>query len=433
MAHCVGTPTDLLLAVTLSCTTLLTAGARADSASTPSSVPTELCAGRAGCEVQKVTWAGRNARWEELRVIALKLPFRDSKACDQLAECNCQPYEYWRLVGAAGAQRAQKVLAVCTDRDAGALRDQDLEIGANRLTFHGRGSAVWSWERSVLMQLDPPRLMNESWSGWSAYSPHNRESTEWSWRTFSGRTKWTIPECTASGEAPEGEPERVRSFAYVPVPRVAVPTAFLWEGWRTSTMERCSAQASADGANGFVLSGAQSTRNDAAVFALATPRALYVEVLDDHLTDADQLKVWLTDAPGTYADHCYAEAPAVRSWTIRMRDGAVLSRSSDLMRVEFVHLNGRTRLKLGMQIADTAGLAVGYADSDEGKTTEREIATAALSGGATGAVGRQIMPEGDHARCVLVRSALVPKLTPSRGTTDPLIGDQAAWLGRDRP
>jgi hypothetical protein len=143
------------------------------------------------------------------------------------------------------------------------------------------------------------------------------------------------------------------------------------------------------------------------------------------------LKVWLTDAPATYADHCYAEAPAVRSWSIRLRDGAVLSRSPDLLRVELVHLNGRTRLKLGLQIADTAGLAVGYADSDEGKTVEREIATAALSGGALGAVGRQMIPDQDRARCVLVRSALVPKLNHSKGKTDALIGDRSDWIGRD--
>ncbi|MET0340449.1 MAG: hypothetical protein ABW252_05575 [Polyangiales bacterium] len=408
--------------------TLTAHDAHADTPSSASEVGAGLCGTRTGCAVDAVTWAGRNLRGEALHVVTLKLPFRDAGACGQ-ATCNCQPYEYWRVVGAGGPQRAQKVLEACTDDDNPGGLARQLEVGANRLTYHERDASVWASERSVLVQLDPPRLLHETWSGWSSYSPHNRESAEWSWRKFGGNARWTIPGCTESGEAPDGTPSKVFRYAYLPIPRVTSIPAFLWEGWRSSGLEPCSARATADGASGFVTRGKPGARADAALYAVATPRALYVEVVDDRASDGDQLKVWMVDAPAAYSDHCRAEAPTAHTWTIRAGDGAVLSSESEPIQVEQVRVEGRTRFKLSMPVPETAGLAVSYVDADDGEP--REIATAELSKGDASAVGPQFVVDADAARCVLVRSVLTPRMSPPRASTTPLVlGRPAGQLSR---
>lgn len=421
----VGAPTALLFFLVA---LALTQRARADTVRSDGEVGTDLCGARTGCSVDAVTWAGRNARGEPLHVVTLKLPYRDAGSCGQ-ATCNCQPYEYWRVVGGGGGQRGQKVLEACTDDDKPGGLARQLEVGANRLTYHERDASVWASDRSVLVQLDPPRLLHETWAGWSSYSPHNRESAAWSWRKFGGHARWTIPACTESGEAPEGTPSKVFRYAYVPIPRVTSIPAFLWEGWRTSTIEPCSARATSDGVSGFVTRGKPGARGDAALYAVATARALYVEVVDDRASDGDQLKVWMVDAPATYSDHCHAESPAAHSWTIRAGDGAVLSSGSELIQVEQARTDTRTRFKLTMPIAETAGLAVAYVDADEGEP--REIATAELSRGDSSAVGPQFVVDADAARCVLVRSALTPRMSPPRASSTPLlIGRPASQLSR---
>src|SRR5262249_29160096 len=110
-------------------------------------------------------------------------------------------------------------------------------------------------------------------------------------------------------------------YAYVALPQVALPPAFVAGGWRETALAGCAAHA--DGVrSGFVVAG--GGEGDAALAVVLSPRReLYVEIRDRAWTPGDRLHLWIADGTYGYQTSCVAGAarPTPVEWTIGLVDG----------------------------------------------------------------------------------------------------------------
>jgi len=405
----------------------------------------ELCGKDRKCCVVSEEAAGKDRAGHALTIVRL------NRACGKHAKTpggggsgdECQPFQNWLAVRDDDGKILSRQLLTeeCNDGyGAAGVGEDSTQTGNGRFTHERDGGSAWRWSHRVEMTLDPPRIANESWSGFWTLGPDNQGEGRWDWESFQGGGKESVPRCDKDGEMPEeGSQQEVIETSYVTIPKVALPSSFIADGWKRLGLGRCSARVDGE-SEGFHIYGKKSTAEDSRFSVVATSAGkrlvLFVEVWDDRwvgdkkserwLRD-DHLELWLSRRVD-YATHCTEkQTGSPEQWAIRITDGRVfpaMGATTDGPKVQrALGTDKVARLRIELPAGDgIEGIALVYSDSDDGKRQKRLIGTSKVKLGWAASLGvlHAIAPEA--ASCVANKEELTPVLaTPRR---EP---DEALW------
>ncbi|HEX8698978.1 MAG TPA: hypothetical protein VF815_09090 [Myxococcaceae bacterium] len=315
----------------------------------------------------------------------------------------CEQKEWWlRRPG----KPVVKLLATCT---GAAFFEDSVEVEKNRFIRALGGGGAQRWIHLVELQLSPLKWSREEHQSFRAVStPETLQQQHFNYATFEGRLEWELDGCQ------ERYPTTQKAQL---VPQVQLPADFLAEGWKHTSLGRCSADGS------FVLLGKAQGKEDARVRAvLAQGNVLLVEVVDDTWTGPgakwladDHVELWLLGSAPTSFDPCNrdegeAKQAGLVQWGIRIADGQVFpayGNPAEPLSVEVARDGKVARLKIQLPMAPS-GLTVVYSDSDAGKQQELMVATSPLKLGRAFTLSPvwNIVPT--KATCEVKANQLVP-------------------------
>ena len=303
-------------------------------AAAPPPLVKRVCNARKGCRVVEVKDASTPET--KMSVVKVALP----------ARAHCEPFEYW-LVSPKGDQFLSEVCAAELSRDM-------ITVTPNAYVHEHRYVGADRSQASIRMQLDPLMLVGLSRLAARA-TDGSWSRTSWDWTTFSGTTEVSAGAC-----APH-EPTR----RGVLVPRIDDPSI----DWRTVGLGPCAARPS------IVVQGtALVDPSDGSFAVVALGDALVVDVRDNALgvggrswTGEDHLELWAVKNVGV----CNEE---LKQWGIRICDGAVFPGAGKPSEPLTVERAGDTRFRIALP-QGYSGFALAYADSDDGATVKRLVAT----------------------------------------------------------
>jgi hypothetical protein len=343
----------------------------------------------------------------------------------------CHHYEHWLVVRGESMviESAEKLTEICGDGH-GSTGGDWTRVSDGAFEHVTSGGSASRWSERKLLGLAPLRWKQwdtgEYWTG----GP-NLTSSTFDYETFVGWTAWHAPPCNADGEAEwdeanapgPGDDDRGQ-YAYVEIPRLALDPAFTGDGWKTTSIARCSASVDAADERGLVVSGKPGQKGDASLHVLASGNELFIEVGDDKITGPssrpkidDHLELWLATALPNYSDSCLqpgGETPI--SWEVRLADGKVFpgfgKPKTNAPSVTRGGAPGRLRVELP---PGSGAVTVVYADGDDGRSIERRIATSRLAEGDRKTLGALRAMTQEEGGCRVEGGALVPVGRPFRG------------------
>jgi len=418
------------------------APAPATAPSTPAPGPTasaeaRVCGDRRPCRVVEELAAGKAADGAPLRVLhlgfgpasAAPAEAEDEEGDDGADESECEPFEYWLVVGEP-VRSVQKLLDICNDGyGASGVGEDSVEVEANRFR-HGRyGGSAWRWSRTVTVQLSPLRILDDAHSDDYMGSDSNASSSTWSWVDFAGRGEATAPPCGPDGaplDTSEHPDAALAEARWLAIPQVALPAAFAKGDWRTTQLASCAAHVDAgagegDAPRGFIVHGASGDPSDARMAVVAgADGALYVEIQDDRIVSGnrrwifeDHLELWASDDAGT-VDCVDPKAPTrAVQWGVRISDGKVFpAAGAPRAPLAVERASAQAGAPVRLRIALPPGsdrVTVVYSDSDDGTSQERLIATSQIVFGKSWSLGRLLAIPAGAATCIVERGALVAR------------------------
>ncbi len=381
----------------------------------PDAVQRAICDTRSPCVVKEMKDAGRTrAGALSVAKVALHDAPVSSQESPQEKPFRCLDYEYWLVIQKKdGEISTRPLLEVCDYSDDPWGRGGDsVEVSDNLFTHRTWGSALWHWSTTWILQLDPLLIIYKTEGG--------TQKVDGAWVTDTWRfTDWT-GFSASSAKACKGTKEI--TYAYQPIPRVALDRKFRKTEWRTTSLGGCSTRIDSRGGasektpgGGFVVHGTPGDPSDATLrVLLSSENELFVEVQDDVFVPtatswlhADHLELWLgkRDREGS---HCISSAGRLFQWGIDLQ-GKVYkafgkpSFAPVVERAEQQLAGGKKimRFKLALpqeivsSIEDGFEITVAYSDSDDGEQQERIIATSKITFGSLPTLGdvRDIRPE----------------------------------------
>jgi hypothetical protein len=425
----------------------------------PRGVLSSVCGDRHGCRVVDRRAAGVDAEGRRVEVVtalaaalALDPPAAVSLVDEPSAEGGDEAggaapgalTEYWAVALDGGQVVSAQLLAELDAAEGEGGRGGEVAVAENAFHLARRGDPNRPWEERTELRLWP--LGPRSWSrkAWSPAGPAGAATYEeeaWDWDEFRGRAVWF--EAVAGAPAPpEGAPRAPEpagaSFAYEPLPAVALDATYVTELWRETGLGRCALRADGGAGGGFALLGRADGAGDSSLRAVfdAEATALYVEVFDDRWVGPggaadDRLEV-LVEAPASEPGApCAGGAAAgrVTGWSIRAVDGALVGPkprpgAGGAARVEHARAAGghSVRLKVTLPGAPGGAVTLVYHDTDDGRRVERSFASSRLRRGDARSLGRVRAVGAREARCRPRDGALEPELAASFDPTEPVIG-----------
>lgn len=349
---------------------------------------------------------------------------RSDTISPRLGPTSCHIFEYWLVVREGAVIPAAQLLAsICNEgHGAAGVGEDTITIGDNSFEHTQAGGSNWRWSRHDVVELSPLRVVRtEETGGWTLGS--NESKASWNWDEFRGLTEWYSPPCDSDGNPPSSASGAAStSYAYSPIPQIQIDASFSASAWKTRGLGRCALNADATGKGGFVIQGSPGAESDAALRVVAAEENdIFVEIDDDHTigpsakwASDDRLELWLTKKHPGYMDHCLSpggEAP--RQWIIRAADGKVFAgvgkpHPSDIT-VERVVAGDLTRFHIRIP-SKHEGITLAYADTDDGRTVERVIATSRLIPGQRATLGERRSISASTAVCRFDGAALAPEV-----------------------
>lgn len=387
-----------------------------------------------------VEWlsGGTDSAGQELVVVKLAL-FEQPGVGDDFARRaagECDHYEYWLVPvveGRIGEPRL--LLGVCNDGyGASGVGEDSVEVSANTFEHSQYGGSAWRWSEKISVSLSPlrPRSL-ETHSYWTLGAQF--VSTRFDWDAFRGREAWYTPYCKADGsvdpDVPDsddlsvgGDLEVPPDYAYASelVPGVTLDPKFV-ESPASVELGACALTLDAGKTTGFVLEGTPGEPGDASlsVVANADGTRLFLELRDDVTTLRprrlfDRLELWSSEAEGARTGtHC-VEPPKARLSAFDIDRAGRVERKRGQGQAPKVSVasptSGVQRFVLEWP-QPLARFTLVYADSDDGTTLERRVATSLLRPDNADSLGylRRI-PAGD-ATCQVQSGRLEPVVTLS--------------------
>ncbi len=379
-----------------------------------------LCSDRSGCRLGKIVPVPRPPA-TEISATAVVDVLVAAQADDQEVLATS---EQW-LVSSTKAQLVRRLLTKASGPFAANGRvPVRWSISKGMLLYEFDGNNVpstWIGSYTAEISLFPPRLMRQSHHFSNRMQACPEETTTWDWLSFSGEVSWAAESC--------GKPGSCRSYEYIPIPDVTLPSEFVAGGWERVELGGCAVGVDGFDGRGFRTFGASAGATDASFDAVLSGNVLFVEVHDDaftgpsaHWVNDDHLEIW-ADKGGlnSYMRTCEYKASELRQWGIRVVDGATFpgfGAPKQMPHVARVQVDQRTiRLRVDMPVDDDASLTIAYSDSDDGKRQKSVLATSRLIFGDGATLGNRQMVPRSSAVCRVQGDRLDVRAVEPNGDT----------------
>lgn len=368
----------------------------------PNSAPViELCADRAGCEVEERMPAGRDGD-DALEVWTLRFPENEEDAC--------VPREAWLVRRGAKTATRQLLVTVCNDGyGAAGLGEDVFEVEGSNFRHRQMGGSNWRWATVRELSLSPLAWRSRGESSWWTLGP-NRYEASMDFHTLRGRVELELPTCDEDGTLPvDLESASTQAFEHAPIPQFVLPLSEPHDRWKTTALGECALTIDASGEGGYLVHGAKGDPSDAAMkVALDASGVLFVEITDDlyvgptarWLVD-DHVELWLTDETLSTEGCTEGKRPA-KQWGIRLADGKIFpAHGKPGPLVAEVHRLDDRVVRLRIELPAHEAFAVVYSDGDDGRTQERLLATSRLAFGDGRSLGTARRIPSEVATCEL--------------------------------
>ncbi|MBL8911911.1 MAG: hypothetical protein JNM17_14555 [Archangium sp.] len=359
------------------------------------------------CSITGDTKAGTDANGQPLRVIHLsKGPVESESGAE------CEREEYWLAVGTKKRQLKQ-LLSLCNDGYGSAgVGEDEVKVKPNRVIHDQFGGTDSRLSVTREFQLEPPTLVSTTTTIFQSRAPQFVDEAKWSWDTFSGERSRFFSKCVDDGQPDLREELKPRPQKSTLIPKVAVLRDWVEKGWKESSLGKCGGRAP------YVVQGSTGPETDASMKVIAISDTEFVfEIIDDVVTPGDTLQVWLGDQATTPWDSCIGKNALVApsEWLVQVTTG--LGRTGTNARFgaptsEVVQQGGAVRIKMKLPEGVWYGMTFAYADSDDGKTVKRTLATSALQSSQLASLGLLFPIERRVAICEVENGALTPRRPP---------------------
>jgi hypothetical protein len=372
------------------------------------------CSEERPCSVTNDWKAGTDGTGQALRVYQL------SRGPQESEHGECELEEYFLATGTKG-RKVRQVLSLCNDGYGSAgVGEDEVKVKPNRLFHEQFGGSGNRWVVTREFQLSPPVHLTTTVATFDAAAPQYVDETAWNWDTFSGERTRFLSKCNEDGTPDLREGVKTRPVKSVAIPKIAVTRQFVEQQWKESSLGTCAGRAT------YLLTGAPGSEQDSSLRVLALSDTEYiVEIIDDTLTPGDQLHLWLGETFSLPWEGCLGSklvTPAAQ-WIVSLPSGE--GRQGQNARfgkplTEVAQAGQSVRLKLRLPDGVWPSLMFAFADSDDGKTVERTLATSQLSGQQAATLGGLHPIERRVAICEVTAGVLTPKRAASLPAKGPL-------------
>lgn len=358
------------------------------------------------CSLTADTKAGTDANGVPLRVLHLSRGPHENEA-----GVECEREEYWVAVGTKG-RKWKQLLSLCNDGYGSAgVGEDDVKVKPNRLIHEQFGGASSRASTVREFQLEPPALVTTTTAIFQASAPQFVDEAKWSWDTFSGERSRFFSKCTEDGQPDLREELKPKPLKSTLIPKIAVTKQWVEQGWKESSLGQCGGRAP------YLLQGAPGGDADSALKVLAISDTDFVfEISDDAVTPGDVLQVWLGEQAPNPWDGCVGKSPFVPAeWLVQLSTGQGSRGANARFGApvsEVVPFTGGVRLKLKLPEGVYPAMTFAFADSDDGKTVERTLATSQLQQTQLASLGVLHAIERRVAICEVADGVLTPRRPP---------------------
>lgn len=359
------------------------------------------------CTLTADTKAGTDANGQPLRVLQLS---RGPTESESGAECERE--EYWVAVGTK-KRKLKQLLSLCNDGYGSAgVGEDEVKVKPNRLIhdqFGGSDSRV-SVTREI--QLEPTTLVSTTTAIFESRAPQFVDEAKWSWDTFSGERSRFFSKCGEDGQPDLREELKPKPIKSTLIPKVAVTREWVEKGWKESSLGQCGGRAP------FVLQGVLGADTDASMKVLAISDTEFIfEIIDDAVMPGDVVQVWLGEQATNPWDSCLGRANVFQpsEWLVQVTTGQGRTGMNARFGApvsEVVQQGGAVRIKMKLPEGVWHSVTFAYADSDDGKTVKRTLATSALQQSQLASLGVLFPIERRVAICEVENGVLTPRRPP---------------------
>lgn len=393
-----------------------------------------LCAGRAGCHVEKTYDAGLTDDGELLEVVELGIDNPGN------AETPCSPKRREFVLSSRhlppGTERDEtgiidaieptytSIFSVCALGYGNSnVSEPEIKVSENLLTFSHYGGSSSRFEAAYKVQLSPLQVIEQSNCVFDHLRPgFNAAEMNLKDLIIDGHRKRFA--CTADGDMPDVSPtacnlkKQHTQFLSIPLIEVPLPAG----NAAAINVTDCGARVDSSGKSGFITYGKASEPSDAQMTAIFTdPTTLVVTVIDDIFYEndkswvtSDHLEIWT----GPTAFDCEDPNAKPTQWAIMPLDGKVIKARGPDDRTPTVQaqLNvtepkAPTPMTFVVRFAEMPQrITVVYSDSDDGRFQERLIATSALLPGKNETLG-EIQPLAKEAAQCELKDNVISRTT----------------------
>lgn len=395
-----------------------------DDVALPSSALDRICDDRTPCEKMRQWDAGTDDE-TALTVVEIALHDRGNEG-RQPDRLDCAPFEYW-VVQAEDDEVVDKhhVRRICNDGyGARGFGHDTISVEDNTLEHTQTGGSSWIWTRTEILQLVPPRVVEEHVSGELALDI-NYEDDVWNWDRPGGGVEWNAPRCDERN-GPEQRPPEAGPYHYAHLMQIELEDSFREGDWKTTELGDCSLRVDAAGRGddydgGFVVHGDAADPRAAKFRAvMGSPTELFVEIRDAEWIDGadnwiydDHLEIWTGDR-FRYANECLDLSDPVQ-WGVALFDdelhpgyGDPEQPPFDVQRHEVRDGDEVERVRMKIEFeSEPDALTVVYSDTEDGDSQQRLIATSDLDHGDPASLGRLRNIRSYQAGCRIEDGSLV--------------------------